>query len=35
MENIVSEIGEIILEGIGGMAVLGLFIKALEVVTAF
>lgn len=35
MEEIVSEIGEIMLEGIGGTAVLGLLIAALTVVTAF
>lgn len=35
MEEILSEIGEIILEGIGGIAVLGMFVAALSIATAF
>lgn len=35
MEEILSEIGEIILESIGGIAVLGMFIGALSIATAF
>lgn len=35
MEAIVSEIGEIILESTAGIAVLGMFIAALLVATAF
>lgn len=35
MEEIISEIGEIILEGIAGVAVMGLFVMALGIATAF
>lgn len=35
MEEIVAEIGEIILEGIAGVAVLGMFIAAFAIATAF
>lgn len=35
MEEIISEIGEIILESISGIAVLGMFVLALGIATAF
>lgn len=35
MEEIVSELGEIILEGLAGIAVLGMFIAALGIATGF